>query len=157
MCETPTTGTPKSCVHSTAPSPGSTASMGPSHRMLGSSCLPGKMVAEMWSGSPCLGLWSILGWEAALRVGCQQGPSGVWRSGEITWRLIRTWEVHGSLDQAQWDSCVRCRGKLRSSKGNSSVRVSPCHLGRGEVSRGLAVGQSGWSGHVWVAWESCRA
>ena len=60
------------------------------------------------------------------------------------------------FDQAQRDSCVRCRGKLRSSKGNSGVQISPCHLGCGEVSHGLAVGQSGWSGHMWVTWESFR-
>lgn len=32
------------------------------------------------------------GGEAALEVGHQEGLSGVWRSGEITWRVIRTCE-----------------------------------------------------------------
>ena len=45
----------------------------------------GKDGAEMWSGSPALRRFGASwGGEAALRVGCQQGPSGVWRSGEIT-------------------------------------------------------------------------
>ena len=49
----------------------------------------------MWSG--CSGLMHLrASWrvEVALRLGYQEGHSGMWKSGEITWSVIKRWEIH---------------------------------------------------------------
>lgn len=110
--------------------------------MPGGSCLPRKEPGELWSGSSKIwgslyansvvtiyrGLRVPLGW-AILVVVVVGGPSGVWKSAEVTWRVIRMWG-----GQSSWGSFEHEGDQLGSSRSDAGV-------GRGV-------------GHTWLVWWS---